>query len=42
MNPFLWLVWAAAAIVVFFVAAVVVHTVVEKFRELPPKGGRRS
>lgn len=37
MNPFLWLAWAAAALVVFFIGAAIVHTVIENFRKLPPK-----
>lgn len=39
MNPFLWLLWAIAAIVILFIAAAVIHFVIEKYRELPPKRG---
>jgi hypothetical protein len=37
MNPFLWILWAFVALVFLFIAAAVVYTIVEKFRELPPK-----
>lgn len=37
MNPFLWILWAFLALVFLFIAAAVVYTLVEKFRELPPK-----
>ena len=39
MTPFLWLVWAILAVIVLFIAAAVVHTIIEKYRELPPKRG---
>lgn len=37
MNPFLWILWAFVALAFLFIAAAVVYTVVERFRELPPK-----
>ena len=37
MKLFLWLVWATLALVIHFVASAVIHTIIAKFRELPPK-----
>lgn len=34
MNPFLWILWALAAIVVLFVAAAVFSVVYEKIRDV--------
>lgn len=37
MTPFLWLIWVILALIVLFIAAAVVHTIIEKYRELPPR-----
>lgn len=37
MNPFWWILWALAAIVVLFVAAAVFSVVYEKFRDVAGK-----
>lgn len=37
MHPFLWLLWAIAAIVILFVGAAVIVVIIERVRQIPPK-----